>query len=111
MAAERTGSLLQVPGWQPASMRPRPNGRGKHGVLLDVVASGPGFNEAAANWPRKAITTSPTAAAVRSFNEAAAKWPRKVRVRPRPRLSSPRFNEAAAKWPRKARRAECVGGA
>jgi hypothetical protein len=37
-----------------ASMRPRPNGRGKGLILGALLPWGAGFNEAAAKWPRKA---------------------------------------------------------
>src|SRR4051812_27995975 len=45
---ERTGVRFQV-----ASMGPRPDGRGKNSGCHLLVSVNPGFNGAAAGWPRK----------------------------------------------------------
>jgi hypothetical protein len=42
-----------------ASMRPRPNGRGKSFASFGSDAGPRCFNEAAAKWPRKASRRSP----------------------------------------------------
>jgi hypothetical protein len=54
MAAERPRRFRSASWVHLASMRPRPNGRGKRAAEREVVLSAPRFNEAAAKWPRKA---------------------------------------------------------
>ena len=61
-----------------------------------------GFNEAAANSPRKAIGSAcSTSRSGSGFNEAAANSPRKAEPRGGRQAQRARFNEAAANSPRK----------
>ena len=61
----------------PASMGPRPNGRGKSVYVERAPPFQSGFNGAAAKRPRKATSRPHRPAAPHSFNGAAAKRPRK----------------------------------
>jgi hypothetical protein len=104
MAAERAGRRQGLACLDHASMRPRPNGRGKRRALHRVRRHDHGFNEAAAKWPRK------------GHDYYRRMMVGKASMRPRPNgrgkfawlghttRSDRCFNEAAAKWPRKARR-------
>src|SRR6185437_6655210 len=65
-------------GWQAdASMRPRPNDRGNGQNAIAPCASMPGFNEAAAERPRKSQRGALGRGKDDGFNEAAAERPRK----------------------------------
>ncbi len=77
MAAERDSACALTLGRRPASMRPRPCGRGKFQGLGGVIGSTVSFNEAAAMWPRKDRDGGIGRDGRPSFNEAAAMWPRK----------------------------------
>jgi len=53
LAAEIVAFLSPAAGDDPASMRPRPIGRGNHDIGMQADIAETSFNEAAANWPRK----------------------------------------------------------
>jgi len=58
-------------------MRPRPNDRGNPGGIREALGRGRGFNEAAAERPRKCEMIERPIPFSGRFNEAAAERPRK----------------------------------
>jgi len=84
-----------------ASMRPRPNDRGNRAGGDVRPRRRAGFNEAAAERPRKYRPRWMDGCRGNGFNEAAAERPRKSLLPHPPHPGPRRFNEAAAERPRK----------
>ena len=63
---------------RPASMGPRPDGRGRRPAVGSLCLRPLRFNGAAAGWPRKVMMRSWSRTGWSSFNGAAAGWPRKA---------------------------------
>ena len=129
MAAEGMYLVIDAERTFPASMGPRPDGRGRlfAGNLARLIVLGRQWgrgrmaaegnhggrrcaapecvNGAAAGWPRKATSARRWQAWQTRVNGAAAGWPRKAGYECLPSASSVSVNGAAAGWPRKATRA------
>ena len=82
-------------------MRPRRIRRGRAWAGIGAGIGSSGFNEAAANSPRKVSAVFRPHELRSRFNEAAANSPRKGRFAPRTVGRAQSFNEAAANSPRK----------
>jgi formyltetrahydrofolate synthetase len=83
MAAESTTSSRTSRTLLLASMRPRPNGRGKAATISVGVMGAPRFNEAAAKWPRKGPEVdegrSAVGASMRPRPNGRGKTPQRIR--------------------------------